>query len=53
MTTKNQLNSETNSNKKQSIYTKMPPDGGWGWIIVIGYSLFNVRKPYHLLFMLT
>lgn len=43
--TTNQQNSDSNSNNgKKLFYTKIPPDGGWGWIIVIGYSLFNVRK---------
>lgn len=48
--TTNQQNSDSNSNNgKKLFYTKIPPDGGWGWIIVIGYSLFNVRKKFLVL----
>ena len=38
--------SEKPTNKMQS--HKIPPDGGWGWMIVIAYALANVKIYFSL-----
>ena len=34
--------------KEQVLTKKVPPDGGWGWVIVFACGLANVRKYFKI-----
>lgn len=29
---------------------KVPPDGGWGWMIIVGFTICGVRKLKTILY---